>query len=585
MNTYLKFNFTIISLLVTNFLFSQVTFTDVAPTLGLNDAGAAQGVVFIDVNNDGWLDIFLANNNNQSKLWINNSGSSFTESSAIWGVNFTIPTRGISAADFDNDGYTDVMIGNWQTPIMLFKNTGTAFINYSTNAGVAFTSYGGSINWIDYNKDGKIDVLFANDGMPPRYNYFFRNDNLLSFTNVAYSIGLVDSSSTLCLAAADYNNDGYPDLFLGTQSNPGSLLTSILYKNNGNGTFTNATDSSGVTTNFYTWGAEWGDFNNDGFMDLFLANTTGYNQLYKNNGNGTFTDVTIPMGFELLNSSYSCGWADIDNDGDLDLYVARGQNNDDKMYRNDGTTFTDISTACGMGDLRHSSCVSWGDYNNDGFLDLYLNNNGSENRLYRNSGNSNKWIILKLTGVNSNKSAIGTRVRIKTGTLNQIREVEGGSGGKGMNSLPVEFGIGTASIIDSLIINWPSGQVQKFANVLPNIIYNITEGQPIGVNNNNNIIPEKYSLSQNYPNPFNPYTKIKYQITKLDNGKWKDENSLITLKVFDVLGKEITTLVNEKQNPGYYEVGFDATNLPGGIYFYKLIVGDYSETKKMVLIK
>jgi hypothetical protein len=576
MNTYIKIFFAVFSLTVTNFLFSQVTFTDVAPSLGVNDAGAAQGVVFLDVNNDGWLDIFLANNNTPSKLWINNNGTSFTESSTSWGVNMTSPTRGISAADFNNDGFIDVMIGNWQTPIMLFKNTGTAFINYSTDAGVAFMSYGGSINWIDYNKDGKIDVLFANDGMPPKYNYFFRNDNLLSFTNVAYSIGLIDSSSTLCLAASDYNNDSYPDLFLGTQSNPGSLLTSIVYKNNGNGTFTDVTNASGITTNYYTWGAEWGDFNNDGYMDLFLANTTGFNQLYKNNGNGTFTDVTVAMGVNDPGQSYSCGWADIDNDGDLDLYVARGQTYVDKMYRNDGTTFTDISTAAGMGDLRHSSCVSWGDYNNDGFLDLYLNNNGTENRLYKNSGNSNKWIILRLNGVNSNRSAIGTRVRIKTGTLNQIREVEGGSGGKGMNSLPVEFGIGTASIIDSLIIKWPSGLEQRFANVTPNTIYNVTEGQTIGVNNINSIIPDKYSLSQNYPNPFNSMTNVKWQMLNECEAK---------IVVFDMLGKEVATLVNEKLDAGSYQILFDASQLPSGIYFYKLTAGNFSETKKMILLK
>ncbi|MCX6164966.1 MAG: FG-GAP-like repeat-containing protein, partial [Ignavibacteriae bacterium] len=507
------------------------------------------------------------------------NGTSFTESSTVWGVNLTIPTRGISAADFNNDGFIDVMIGNWQTPIMLFKNTGTTFINFSTDAGVAFMSYGGSINWMDYNKDGKIDVIFANDGMPPRYNYLFRNDNLTSFTNVAYTAGLVDSSSTLTLSAADYNNDGYPDLFLGTQSNPGFSTTAILYKNNGNGTFTDATIESGILTNYYTWGSEWGDFNNDGFMDLFLASTTGYNQLYKNNGNGTFTDVTTQMGFELLNASYSCGWADIDNDGDLDLYVARGQTYADKMYRNDGTIFTDISTQCGMGDLLHSSCVSWGDYNNDGFLDLYLNNNGTANRLYKNSGNSNKWIILKLVGTNSNKSAIGARVRIKTGSLNQIREVEGGSGGKGQNSLPIEFGIGTATVIDSLIIKWPGGLEQRFANVTPNVIYNMIEGQPLAINNNNNNIPDKYSLSQNYPNPFNPSTIIRFQINLLGQTRF------VTLKVYDILGNEVTTLVNEKKSPGNYEVSWDASNFPTGICFYKLATDNFSETKKMLMIK
>lgn len=576
MNKFFKAFLIFTILLNSNLLFSQVTFTDVGPSLGLNDPGAAQGVVFLDVNNDGWLDIFLANNNVQSKLWINNNGTSFTESSAIWGVNITSPTRGVSAADFNNDGFIDFMVGNWQTPIMLFKNTGTSFINFSTDAGVAFMSYGGSINWIDYNKDGKIDAVFANDGMPPRYNYLFRNDNLTSFTNVAFATGLTDSTSTLTLSSSDYNNDGYPDLFLGTQSNPGSMTTAILYKNNSSGTFTDATTESGILTNYFTWGSEWGDYNNDGFMDLYLADYTGLNQLYKNNGNGTFTEVSMQMGVNDAGQSYSCGWADIDNDGDLDLYVAKGQTYADKMYRNDDTIFTDISSQCGMGDLRHSSCVSWGDYTNDGFLDLYLNNNGSENRLYKNSGNTNKWIIIRLTGTNSNKSAIGARVRIKTGNKNQIREVEGGSGGKGMNSLPVEFGIGSSSIIDSIIVKWPSGLMQYFTNVSPNTIYNLVEGQALGINSISNKAPDRYSLSQNYPNPFNPSTNIRFQIR---------ETRFVTLTVYDLLGKEKAVLVRESKMPGTYEVTFDASEYSSGVYFYRLTAGDYSETKKMLIVK
>ncbi|MBI5403728.1 MAG: VCBS repeat-containing protein [Ignavibacteriae bacterium] len=577
MKKILSVSFILTFFFSTGLIYSQVTFTDQAIALGVNDGGAAQGVVFLDVNNDGFLDIFLANNNTQSKLWLNNSGTSFTDVSASWGLNLMSPTRGTSAADYNNDGFIDIVVGNWQTPIMLFKNTGTAYQDVSSTAGINFMSYGGSVNWIDFNKDGKIDFLFANDGMPPRYNYFFRNDNLTSFTNIAFTIGLIDSSSTLCLAAADYNNDGYPDLFLGTQSYPGSTTTGILYKNNGNGTFSDVTMASGIITTFYTWGAEWGDYNNDGFMDLYLSSTTGYNQLFKNNGNGTFSDVSIAVGLGTdYGQSYSCGWADIDNDGDLDLYVAKGQTYADKMYRNDDSIFTDIAGTCGMGDLRHSSCVSWGDYNNDGFPDLYLNNNGTENRLYKNSGNSNKWVEFKLIGTNSNKSAIGARVRIKTGTKNQIREVEGGSGGKGMNSLPLEFGIGTSTVIDSVIVNWPSGLIQRFANVNPNTIYSLTEGQPLGVNNLNTGIPEKYSLSQNYPNPFNPNTIIRFQIK---------DTRFVTLKVYDILGKEIAVLVNENKKEGYYETEFRAENIPSGVYFYTLKADSYTETKKMLYIK
>jgi hypothetical protein len=148
-----------------------------------------------------------------------------------------------------------------------------------------------------------------------------------------------------------------------------------------------------------------------------------------------------------------------------------------------------------------------------------------------------------------------------------------------MNSLPVEFGIGTASVIDSLIIRWPSGLEQRFANVTPNVYYNLTEGQPLGVNNVYSGIPEKYSLSQNYPNPFNPTTNIKYQIANSSN---------VVLSVYNMLGKKVVTLVNQKQNAGFYEVTFDGTNLSSGIYFYKLTCtgqDNFSETKKMILLK
>ena len=560
-----------------NAAFAQVTFTDVGPALSVNDPGAAQGVTFLDVNNDGWLDIFLINNNTANKLWINSGGTAFTESSAGWGIASIMPGRGLSAADFDNDGNVDVMIGNWQSSIILYKNTGTGFINYTTNAGVGFTGYGGTVNWFDYNRDGKVDVFFGNNGMPPKYSFCFRNDNLTSFTNVASTIGLFDSASVLTAASSDYDNDGDLDMFVGTQSFPGSPYTSILYKNNGDGTFTNVTAASGITTNYFTWGAEWGDFNNDGFPDLYLASTTGFNQLYKNNGNGTFTDVATAMGVNTGGSCYSCAWLDYDNDGDLDLYVARGQNTPDNMYRNDGTVFVDVASTIGCYDNQHSSCVSAGDFNNDGYVDLYVNNNGSANRLFKNNANStNKWIIFKLQGVTSNRSAIGSRVTIKTGANTQIREVEGGSGGKGQNSLPLEFGIGTASVIDSVIIRWSNGAIQRFANIVPNRIVNLIEGQPLSAENLANSIPSEYRLEQNYPNPFNPTTKVSFQLSV---------TSFSSLKIFDITGKEVATLVNEKLNAGTYSVEWNAGEYSSGVYFYRLQAGDFFDTKRMILLK
>jgi hypothetical protein len=577
-------NFTILFLLL--FIlsaqsFSQVTFTDVAPTLGLNDPGNAQGCVFIDVNNDGWLDIFLDNNNSTNKLWINNGGTSFTEAAALWGVNYNGPGRGVSCADFDNDGNVDIMIGNWSSLLKLYKNTGSSFTDYTSTAGINFTSWGGTINWFDYDNDGKADAILGNDGVPYHYNYLFHNDNLTSFTNVAYTAGIVDSTSTLTITCADYDNDGDLDIFCGTQTTLNSK-TDFLYRNNGNGTFTDVTNASGLIVMGYSWNADWGDFDNDGDMDIYVGNSNAANNLFKNNGDGTFTDVSVLYGVADPSSTFSCGWADYDNDGDLDLYVANASSWVDKLYRNDGNTFTNVADSVGTNDTRHSSAISWGDFNNDGFMDVYLNNNGSENRLYKNNaGNSNKWVIIKMQGTNSNRSAIGARVKVKAGSLNMIREVSGGSGGKGQNSLPVEFGLGSASIIDSIIVRWPSGLVQRFAGVSPNAIYSLTEGQPLGIQVWQPVVlPTTFELMQNFPNPFNNSTKIYFKIKT--NHNW---TVYARIDLFNVLGEKIETLAEEYYSTGLYSVDVDASTLTSGLYFYKLTAGSFSDTKKMMLVK
>ena len=140
-------------------IISQVTFTDVAPLWGMNDPGNGQGAVFLDVDNDGYLDLFLVNNGQANKLWKNNAGTSFTEVSAAWGLNYSGPGRGVSGADFNNDGLVDIMIGNYNSPLKLYKNNTTSFIDYTSAAGINITAWGGSINWFDYNSDGKIDVM------------------------------------------------------------------------------------------------------------------------------------------------------------------------------------------------------------------------------------------------------------------------------------------------------------------------------------------------------------------------------------------------------------------------------------------
>ena len=219
---------------------------------------------------------------------------------------------------------------------------------------------------------------------------------------------------------------------------------------------------------------------------------------------------------------------------------------------------------------------------------LYLTGSTDSKGLYRNDlSNSNKWINIKCTGGGpqsnlSNKSAVGTKVKAKA-TINgvpvwQYREVSSQNSFNSMNMLNVHIGFGNASVIDSLVIIWPRGLKETFTNVSLNSFYNATEGQGIvsDISNGSILLPEGFKLYQNYPNPFNPSTLIGYQLSA---------NNFVSLKIFDIAGKEISTIVNNNQPAGNYEVTFDGGGLSSGIYFYKLSAGDFSETKKMSLIK
>jgi hypothetical protein len=578
----MKIIFTVLLLISFFSSFAQVTFTDVAPTMGVDDVGNGQGVSSFDFNNDGYIDIFLVNNGQPCRLYRNDIGVGFIDVASTFGVNNNGNGRGCATGDFNNDGWTDIVIGNYSQSGILYRNDSTAFTNVTVSAGMNYTTWGGSINWFDYNNDSRLDCYIGNDGIPAHANYLFENNDLSTFSEVAASVGLTDDLSTLSTVTADYDNDGDLDIFIGNQS---GSPTGVLFQNNG-GSFTDVSVSSGLETYSYTWGADWGDFDNDGDLDLYLANSNTGNQCFVNNGDGTFTESAAALGIDDATSSFSCGWADFDNDGDLDLYVANASSGVDKLYRNDGATFTDVAASVGTNDTRHSNSTTWADFNNDGFLDLYLSNNGSENRLYMsNAGNSNHWLELKLVGVTVNRSAIGARVRIVAGGSSQIREVQGGSGHNGQNSLPAEFGLGAIATVDSIIVNWPGGPVDIHTNIAADQIITVTEGQPIvSVELSNFAAPVGYVLAQNYPNPFNPSTTIEYSIP---------ERTDVKLAVINIVGEEVMVLVNQTNDAGNYRIEFNAAELPSGVYFYRLQAGNPSTgsgqsfitSKKMVLLK
>jgi hypothetical protein len=242
-------------------------------------------------------------------------------------------------------------------------------------------------------------------------------------------------------------------------------------------------------------------------------------------------------------------------------------------------------------DGNYKEGAGWCDYDNDGNLDLFVARNnffGGNNCLYHNEGNSNKWINIKCVGMVSNKCGIGAKLYLKAvingNTITQLREISCQTGGaiSGQNMLNAFFGLGNATVIDSLKIIWPSGIIDKYAQIQPNRFITAVEGQGISnIKSNTNNIPQEFKLYQNFPNPFNPTTTIKFDIPPFEGG----QGGMTILKVYDILGKGIETLVNEKLNPGTYEVAFNASQYPSGVYFYNLTSGNFSETKKMFMIK
>src|ERR1043165_3109528 len=393
-------------------------------------------------------------------------------------VVITSPTdlmqaEGCVGADFDNGGHPDLFIsvglgGN----DLLYRNDGNGVFTKLTN--IPPTQSGGNSRgcaWADYDNDGWGDLFVANE--KSQTNFLFPNDAGAGLMRVTTGAIVTDRGNSYGCAWGDYDNDGLQDLVV---ANNGSR--NFLYHNEGNGIFTKITKSAIVTNIASSAGVAWGDYDNDGFLDLFVANLGQRNFLYHNNGDGTFTlNRNTAIGQETT-YSWSGAWADFDNDGHLDLFVANGQPNGtglkDFLYRNRGDgTFEKLTVGALVNDSSCGDGCAWGDYNNDGFLDLFVANLVNQtNFLYRNNGNSNHWLVIQCEGRSSNRSAIGARLELTAeiagAQVRQIREISGGSGYGSQNSLLVHFGLGSATIALSLRVRWPSGIVQELANIAAN---------------------------------------------------------------------------------------------------------------------
>lgn len=568
---YILFFTAVLVVFLTVSILCQTTFTDVTDEAGVGDTNYGVGTAWGDFNNDGLLDLYLVNHGQSNILYLNNGNGTFEDVTSRAGVGDSGDGVGCAWADYDNDGFLDLFFSNRPGFDRLYQNRGdTTFTDRAPEFGISDPSgWGESVAWGDYDNDGYIDLYKMRMNQS---NILYHNLSGVDFEDVTSFAGVGHGGPGEGAAWCDYDNDGDLDIYATNASG-----YNLLYRNNGDGTFTDYTDSAGIREYGSSFGCAWGDYDNDGDFDLYVGRN-GNNRLYRNNGDGTFDDVSVEAGVDHNGWAVGVTWGDYDNDGWLDVHVAIHQG-DDVLYRNLGDgTFEDVTDQARVHNYLEGRGNIWGDFDNDGFLDLYVTNQPyARNVLFKNNGNDNHFIHVTLIGTVSGKDGIGSKIVCVSGDLRMTAQVDGGSGFASQNSLPVEFGLGNNSLVDSLYIFWLSGNVDILTNIQADQFIQVTEGETVGIYSGDDFsLPENIRLFQNYPNPFNANTTIGYNLPK---------TSIVSIGIYDLLGRKVEALVDEKQPAGYHQVTWNAKDVSSGTYFYRIQAEDFDETKRMLLLK
>ena len=445
----------------------------------------------------------------------------------------TTPGWSITAGDFNKDGYNDLVFGNSNRLTVIKSNAGGDSYTEVPYPQSIFTQ---RTNFVDINNDGNLDLWACHD---TAQSYSYKNDgagNLIFDTTLMPTLAVGGNYQSQW---TDYDNDGAIDLYIAKCRASAAVgdpqRINLLYKNNGNGTFTESGAAAGVNDGSQSWASAIEDYDNDGFMDILLSNISDTNKLFRNNGDGTFTDIYATTGIAAQVGSWEIQAADFNNDGWMDFLW---QNNKELYLNNGDLTFTGYDMPFSKGGI--------GDLNNDGFLDVQY-----ANQVYLNVPNANNWIKINLQGIGSNGNGIGARVEIYGTFGKQIREIKSGNGFAQQSTLNAHFGIGTATAITKIIIRWPSGLVDTVLNPTINQATLVVEGATLAVENFTN---SNFSI---YPIPAKNILNIK------TNG-----NLLMKLaQVYDLNGKIVletkltsTTIAIDSLSKGTYILLLRDTN-------------------------
>ena len=505
------------------------------------------GVAIFDYDNDGWLDIFIVNGTTlesaksgkgpTNHLYRNNHDGTFTDVTAKAGLaDATGWGQGVCVGDYDNDGWEDLYV-TYYGKNRLYHNDHGVFTDVTDKAGVGGSgkAWGSGCAFVDYDRDGRLDLIVANyvdfdlstapapgdrpsciwkgapvmcgpRGLTPAKNILYRNRGDGSFEDVTVKahIDQTNGHYALSISTLDYDDDGWPDIFVACDS-----TASILYHNNHDGTFTDVAVIAGAAFNEdgraqAGMGSTVADYDGDGRLDIFKTNfSDDTSTLLHNDKAGTFTDATTAAGLGL-NTKY-LGWGtmffDFDNDGWPDLLLVNGHvyPEVDKyhlgsdyqeprlLYHNNGNgTFTDISASAGSGISTPSSSrgLAIGDLWNDGRMSAVISNMNARPSLLENQVRyPNHWVAFKTVGTNSNRDGIGARITVRTGKRLLVDEVRSGSSYVSNSDMRVHFGLGKETKLDSVEVRWPSGLTERFDNVVIDRINQVKEGSGVAAKN------------------------------------------------------------------------------------------------------
>jgi len=459
------------------------------------------GVAAGDYDNDGWVDLYVVRGTIGPNLLFRNLGNgSFQEvgQSAGLALSGTIGS-GPTFADFSGDGFLDLFIGGISpTEVSFFLNNGNGtFTDITDNALETAVS---SINTYsaafgDYDMDGDLDLFMTHwdwgastVGSEASSEHLWRNNGDLTFTDVSIASGIAltyqgDNDFTFSPNFADINNNGYPDILMAAD-----FLTSQVFINQKNGTFINTTNPN-VIIDQNGMGAAVGDYDNDGDLDWFVSSIFSPddpqdkygNRLYRNNGDGTFEDVTVAAGVDHGFWGWGSCMYDFDNDGNLDIAHVNGffdqaditeqfPNDPSRLFISNGNgTFTERALKLGFDDTGQGRGIVCFDYDKDGDIDIFIANNNQSPKLFRNDGgNTNNFLSIKLNGLPPNREGVGSRVTITVDNQNQIRELRVGSNFVSQNPVQAHFGLGNAELVNQVQVNWLDGEITVLENVSAN---------------------------------------------------------------------------------------------------------------------